>query len=60
MEGSGGTGQTGCYEPTPCRKGKTDTHTATGENEEETNLLFQPLTWKKTTYGFQGITNEHC
>lgn len=44
MEGSGGTGQTGCCEPTPCRKGKIDTYTATGENKEETNLLFQPLT----------------
>lgn len=47
MEGSGGTGQTGCCEPTPCRKGKIDTHTAMGENKEETNLLFQSLIWKK-------------
>lgn len=58
MEDSGGTGQTGCCEPTPCRKGKIDTHAVTGENKEETNLLFQPLTRRNHPWlpGYQQCT----
>lgn len=47
MEGSGGTGQTRCCEPTPCRKRKIDTHTATGESKEETKVPASNLEKKK-------------
>jgi hypothetical protein len=58
MEGSGGTGQTRCWEPVIFRKRKIDLQTARGDNMEETNILFHLLT--PGNPGLQGITNEHC